>query len=113
MCDGSAGLWIGNRLVTERFATAGVQLVLSGHEHNYQHLVHGGVAYVITGAGGKLSPAPSRLGSPANAKDAELTAWKAQHHFLLVHATRDSLRVEVIGEDGKAISPEIKLELSR
>lgn len=32
--------------------TAGVQFVLNGHDHNYQHMRKDGVNYIVTGAGG-------------------------------------------------------------
>jgi hypothetical protein len=36
------------------FARAGVKLVLSGHEHNFQHSRVEGIDYIVTGAGGKF-----------------------------------------------------------
>lgn len=35
------------------FREWGADLVLSGHEHNYERLVEGGLTYVVDGAGGK------------------------------------------------------------
>jgi tartrate-resistant acid phosphatase type 5 len=35
------------------FAAWGADLVLSGHEHNYERISRGGVTYVVDGAGGK------------------------------------------------------------
>lgn len=43
------------------FGTWGADLVLAGHEHNYERLVEGGMTYVVDGAGGKDL---YRLGAP-------------------------------------------------
>jgi tartrate-resistant acid phosphatase type 5 len=68
------------------FEEGGVQLVLSGHEHNYQHAVVDGIHYVVSGASGKLRPDP-----PRRFEEAGTRAWAAAGHFLLGHA--DASRV--------------------
>jgi hypothetical protein len=80
------------------FRRAGVRLVLSGHEHNFQHAVVDGVHYVVSGASGKLRPEPPRGFAAAGTR-----AWAASGHLLLADA--DAERVVVrpvtdVGEDG-------------
>jgi tartrate-resistant acid phosphatase type 5 len=73
------------------FEEAGVRLVLSGHEHNFQHSVVRGIHYVVSGAAGKLRPEPPRDFASAGTR-----AWAAAGHFLLVHADEDRLVVRPI-----------------
>ncbi|MBW3671467.1 MAG: DUF3471 domain-containing protein, partial [Acidobacteria bacterium] len=61
------------------FREAGVRLVLSGHEHNFQHAVVDGIDYVISGAAGKLRPEP-----PTGFDVAGTRSWASAGHFLLV-----------------------------
>jgi tartrate-resistant acid phosphatase type 5 len=83
------------------FEEAGVRLVLSGHEHNFQHAVVNGIHYVVSGAAGKL-----RTETPRQFEQAGTRAWAAAGHFLLadVDEARVVLRpVAGVGDDG---SPE-------
>jgi hypothetical protein len=74
------------------YRRAGVPLVLSGHEHNFQHGRVGGLDYVIAGAGGKLDPeVPERWG------DAGTVAWAQEAHCLLVEVEPDRLVVTPYG----------------
>jgi tartrate-resistant acid phosphatase type 5 len=68
------------------FEEAGVRLVLSGHEHNFQHAVVNDINYVVSGAAGKLRTEP-----PRHFDEAGTRAWAAAPHFLLAHA--DASRV--------------------
>jgi tartrate-resistant acid phosphatase type 5 len=80
------------------FEEAGVRLVLSGHEHNFQHAVVNGVHYVVSGAAGKLRPEP-----PRELEQAGTRAWAAAGHFLLAHVDEDRVIVEPLAgmrEDG-------------
>jgi len=61
------------------FEEAGVRLVLSGHEHNFQHSRVGGIDYVVSGAAGKLRTEP-----PTGFEAAGTRAWAATGHFLLI-----------------------------
>ena len=61
------------------FARAGVRLVLSGHEHNFQVSEADGRCYVVSGASGQLD---ERV--PTRFEEAHTTAWGAQAHLLLV-----------------------------
>jgi hypothetical protein len=68
------------------FEEAGVRLVLSGHEHNFQHAVVNGINYVVCGASGKL-----RTEAPRQFEQAGTRAWAAAGHFLLGHADESRL----------------------
>ncbi len=84
------------------FEEAGVRLVLSGHEHNFQHAVVDGIQYVVSGAAGKLRTEP-----PVHFEQAHTRAWAAAGHFLLGHADESRLVIEPlagVGEDG-SLSP--------
>jgi tartrate-resistant acid phosphatase type 5 len=71
----------------------GVRLVLSGHEHNFQHSHHDGVDYVLTGAGSKV-----RRGAPTRFAEAHTVSWADAAHFLLVTVADGTMNVRVIGE---------------
>ena len=48
--------------LTARFRDAGVRVMFSGHEHNFQHSQVDGIDYFVTGAAGKLRRGrPDRL----------------------------------------------------
>jgi hypothetical protein len=74
------------------FERAGVKVVLSGHEDNFQHSRAGGIDYLVTGAGGKFRDArPDRL------EAAHTESWSAECHFLLAHIEHDTMTVRAIG----------------
>jgi hypothetical protein len=91
------------------FEQAGVRLVIAGHEHNYQHLVHGGVHYVISGGAAKLREDPPTQGFRRSSAAARLVDFAVKHHFLLVSVTRASIRVRAIGGDGLDVAPPIEI----
>ena len=83
------------------FAQAGVKLVLTGHEHNYQRWSHDGVCYVITGgAGGKLREGPIKPRAKAGPADPVTEAWASGHHHLVVSLTPASARLRPIAVGG-------------
>jgi len=81
------------------FEHAGVAMVLSGHEHNYQRFEEGGVEYVVSGGGGaglyalKGCPKdhPSRI------------AGDAIHHFLAISQDESGFTVQVVASDGTIV----------
>lgn len=84
------------------FERSGVNLVLAGHEHNFQWSEHHGVTYVLSGAGGKLREEP-----PTGFDAAHTVAWAARSHALLVRIDGRSAAIEPftdIGDDGR-LSP--------
>ena len=81
------------------YRRAGVKLVLSGHEHNFQHSRADGIDYFVTGGGGKV-----RGGRPKGMAEARTAAWAAACHFLLVRVEGAEARVTPIGGDGKPLA---------
>jgi hypothetical protein len=93
----SSGYQGSNEAVRERFVPLferyGVQLVLSGHEHDYQRTVTiDGVTYVVSGAGGRTR----------GTGDADFTAasWSVLH-FVDVDVYGDRIVVRAIDEDAR------------
>jgi hypothetical protein len=101
------------------FEEAGVRLVLSGHEHNFQFAVVNDIHYVVSGAAGKL-----RSEAPSHFEQAGTRAWAAAGHFLLGHAdgsrvvveplagVRDdgSLEpIELLDPDGRPCAPKLEI----
>lgn len=82
-----------------RWEAAGVDLVLSGHDHNYQRFTVGGVDYVVSGGGGaglyRLESCP--------ADHPPRLAGAAAFHFLTLTRTDGGIRVEAVGVDGAVI----------
>jgi len=76
-----------------RYRDAGVQVVLAGHEHNFQHAVVDGVHHLVCGAGGKLRTEP-----PCWTDDARTRSWAAQPHLLLVDVDANRLSMLPIGD---------------
>jgi 3',5'-cyclic AMP phosphodiesterase CpdA len=81
-----------------RFEAADVDLVLQGHDHNYQHHLVDGIDYVVTGGGGyalyPLTPCPDGSRPLAGAEE---------HHFLVLEQLGDRLRVSAIRPDGTVL----------
>ena len=74
------------------YQRAGVRLVLSGHEHNYQHGIVDGIHYVVSGAAGKLQEDP-----PFRFDEAGTVAWASAPHCLLVEVGADRITVSPYG----------------
>jgi tartrate-resistant acid phosphatase type 5 len=70
---------------------AGVQVVLCGHEHNFQHSLVDGINYFVTGAGSKVT-----FDEPSRFDEAHTVAWATAAHFLLVEANRTQLTIRPI-----------------
>ena len=79
------------RLVSPIFERHGVQLVLSGHEHDYErsHPIDG-VTYIVSGAGAETR----RTGH----EDFTAAAW-SWHHFLDISIDADRLVVRAVNQD--------------
>ncbi|HLF69381.1 MAG TPA: metallophosphoesterase [Actinomycetota bacterium] len=87
------------------FERWGVALVLTGHNHDYEHAVSGGVTYVVTGGGGAQV-------YPCLRREAEVLRCLPENHFLLLTFTASSVTVEAIGVDGKRLD-RFKVPISR
>jgi tartrate-resistant acid phosphatase type 5 len=79
------------------FARGGARVVLSGHEHNFQHGHHNGVDYFVSGAGSKV-----RKGAPDDFAGAHTLSWADAAHFLLITIDGKTMTVRVMGEPGEA-----------
>jgi hypothetical protein len=83
---------------------AGVQLVLNGHDHGYQHMKKDGMDFVVTGGGGAalhtIVPSYSANDQPP------LLGWNDKvRSFTLVEQSADGRKLSIrqIGEYGKTI----------
>jgi hypothetical protein len=72
---------------------AGVAVMFSGHEHNFQHSQANGIDYFVTGAAGKI-----RGATPDRFAKAHTQSWSNLCHFLLVRIEGDRMLVRAIGE---------------
>jgi hypothetical protein len=88
------------------FVGGGVDLVLAGHDHHYDRSTpqpansptgHQ-VQYVTAGASARLR---ARVVDHTNTFLAKADA--TTHSFLVVHVTRDAVRIEAIGADGRTL----------
>ena len=76
------------------FEEAGVRLVLSGHEHNFQYAVLNGIHYVVSGAAGKLRSEP-----PGQFEQARTRGWAAAGHFLLGRADETGVAIDAVADE--------------
>ena len=88
--------------LTEHFVPllrdAGVPVMFSGHEHNFQHQQVDGIDYLVTGAAGKL-----REGRPDGMEQAGTRSWAAEGHLLIVDIAGDAMTIHPVtdvAEDG-------------
>ncbi len=73
----------------------GVAAVFSGHDHNYQHHLHSGIHYIVTGGGG----APLYEISPT---ETALKAVKIEN-YVRVRVEREKALVEALDPDGNIL----------
>ena len=81
------------------YQRAGVRIVLSGHEHNFQHSRVDGIDYFVTGGGGKIRP-----GRPTRFAEAHTVKWASAVHFLRVRVDGAQAEVVPIGENGAPLA---------
>lgn len=83
------------------FAQLGVDLVLNGHDHNYERIEKNDVVYAINGAGGANLREFKYLVSGSKVR------YKQKHGAMLIEASRDqrsaSLQASFVNIDGKLI----------
>jgi hypothetical protein len=85
-----------------------VELVLTGHTHNYQHHIKGGTHHVVTGGGG----APLyeiEEGAGVDAEGVDTVMQEKVHHFCAVDVNGGRIHVKAIRVDGSTIE-EFSLE---
>ena len=97
-CGGHAGSSTVQQRWVPLFERYGVQLVLSGHDHNYQRFAgRGGVTYVVHGGGGaglyRISSCPSSY--PPRVRR------RHEHGFLSVSIGADRLDVSIVNLHGR------------
>ena len=93
--SGGGNVW--SRSLVPLFEKHNVQLVFTGHDHNYQHHVFGGVHYVVTGGGGApLYP----LDAPMEGITQKVISTE---HFVRLKVTPTNAVVEAVGLDGSVI----------
>jgi hypothetical protein len=99
-CGGHSGDTDVVRSWVPLFERYGVQLVLSGHDHNYQRFAaQNGVTYVVDGGGG--APLYRPHGCPSSYPPRVRAAYS--HSFLYVSATEGRLDVSAVPLSGRAI----------
>jgi tartrate-resistant acid phosphatase type 5 len=79
--------------VLQLMSQGGARAVFNGHEHNFQHAVHAGIDYFVTGAGSKVD-----RGTPDDFAGAHTESWSPNAHFLLVSVEGETMSVRAIGE---------------
>ena len=90
------------RLVAVPLVTAGgADLVLAGHEHNYQRFAPiDGVTFIVSGGGGadlhEVGDCPAGTPEPVSVVD-------DAHHFLVATATERRLRIVALTADGRVV----------
>ena len=89
----------------ELFERTGVLAVISGHEHQYEHLIYNGSHYLISGGGG----APIReYGEPSPYS----RVLAKQHHYIIAERSTEALSFTVFDLDG-AILDSFSISLVR
>ena len=81
-----------------RFVKAGVNVVLTGHEHFYERIKpQKGIYYFTSGGAAKLRE--------GDVKSTELTAKKFDtgYHFMLIELLKDEMAFQVISDQGKTV----------
>ena len=86
-------------LVEPLFIRHGVDVVFAGHEHFYERIKpQNGIAYFITGAGGKLRKGDVKKGSPLTA-----VAYDKDLSFMLVEVVKDTMHFQVLSRTGETV----------
>lgn len=79
--------------LVQRFRSAGVKVVFSGHQHNLQLNRVNGIDYLISGAAGKVTKS-----KPNKFNDAGTVFWSPTCHFLLVTVEGKRMTIRAIGQ---------------
>lgn len=98
----------------------GVEVVFSGHEHNFQVAEESprtrGIRFVVTGSGGELR---GERVTPREMEAEAIAAWSPQHHFLSVEIDKREMTIKAlgyeeikpVGRDGKRFELPVKIKL--
>ncbi len=82
------------------FEEHGVDLVLNGHDHDYQRFEREGVTYVVTGGGGRALRAFSQC--PVDTPE-PLASTDQLHHFVVLNLSEDGIAGRTLSADGAEI----------
>lgn len=74
------------------YQRAGVRLLLSGHEHNFQHGRVDDLDYIVAGAAAKLQERP-----PCRFEEGGTLSWAAEPHCLLVEVDDERMAITPYG----------------
>jgi predicted phosphodiesterase len=77
-------------------AASQVPLVLSGHDHNYERLISGGITFVVSGGG---SSSLYSMSKPL----LQSVAFHKRSHFVLLDITPDRIDLQAIAPDGEVL----------
>ena len=75
----------------------GVDVVLSGHQHNYQRGMHGGIVFITSGGGG------GGLDLNRVENHSVHTVTRLTHHHMILNVSARALSFAVVTLDGSAI----------
>ena len=79
------------------FEQYGVDVVFTGHHHNYERNEVNGVTYIVTGGGG--APALYKTEEPELTRE----AFAVMYHFVLLEIDGNHLRAKVISNQGEIL----------
>lgn len=83
--------------LTPLFEQYGVDVVFTGHNHNYERNEVNGVTYIVTGGGG--APALYKTEEPELTRE----AFAVMYHFVLLEIDGNHLRAKVISNQGEIL----------
>ena len=94
-------MWEQVRSLLPLYDQAAVRLLMSGHEHNFQHGRTGTLDHLVSGAGAKLEER-----TPTRFTEAGTLEWAAAAHCLLVEVHPDRIEVTPYGATGAGEEPQ-------
>ena len=83
-----------------RLTAAGVDLVLNGHDHDYERFQADGVTYIVTGGGGRKLRS---FGACPRGTPAPLAGNDTDHHFVHLTISATAIVIQAITADGAII----------
>jgi hypothetical protein len=87
-----------NKKMQWDFKALGVDLVLRGHDHNYERILQDGFTYIVNGIGG-----PKGLSSKKTKTKGSKFFYSKKYGFMLAHADEKAMSFKLINEDDEVI----------